>query len=81
MSYEERCVRQFKSHTKKRSDGSLLIRIESGLWDIFYGSGWENNSRFRIFKLRGEKEPRFICISGLHIPNDVRTALIKECAG
>ena len=80
MSYEARCIRQYQAHTKKRKNGDLLIRIESGLWDIFYGQGFENTSRFRIFRLRGDKNPKLICVSGLHIPNDLREQLLKECA-
>lgn len=80
MSYEARCVRQYQSHTKKRANGDLMIRIDSGLWDIFYGQGFGNVSRFRIFKLRGDAKPKCICVSGLHIPNDLREQLIKECA-
>ena len=77
--YEERCIRQYKSHTKHRANGDLMVRIDSGLWDIFYGKGFENTSRFRVFKV--DKTPRLICVSGLHIPSDVREQPLKECLG
>ena len=79
MSYEARCIRQYQSHTRKRDNGDLMIRIESGLWDIFYGIGFGNSSRFRIFKLRGDSQPKLICVAGQHIPNELRQQLIKEC--
>jgi len=77
--YAERCVRQYKAHTKTLSDGAKLIRIESGLWDYFSGNGWGNHSRFRLFKLREDKTPRLICVSGMHMSPDLRNRLIKEC--
>jgi hypothetical protein len=78
--YEQRCINQHKSHTKTRPNGDKLFRIESGLWDIFYGNGWLNTSRFRIFKLKRDKTPQLICLSGLHMSHELREQLLKECA-
>lgn len=81
MTYEERCIRQYQTHTKTRSNGDKLVRIESGLWDLFSGNGWGNVSRFRIFKLKLDKAPQLICVSGLSLSHELREQLLRECRG
>lgn len=77
--YAERCVRQHKSHTKQRVDGSLLVRIEGGLWDLFTGNGFKNHSRFRIVKVKQTGNRSLIQISGLNLNPALRAALLEEC--
>lgn len=72
----QRYLKQYKAHTSTRSNGDKLIRLDAGVYDIFYGTGWESTSRFRVFKAGGK--PRLICISGLHMSSELRDQLLKE---
>jgi hypothetical protein len=78
MTYSELCVAKHKAHSRTRNNGDKLIYIEAGLWDIFYGSGWGNHSRFRIFQFRKGTEPRLTQLSGIHMPDDLRKQLLRE---
>lgn len=77
--YVVRCLNQYKSHTKKRVDNSLLIRVEGGLWDLFQGTGFKNVSRFRIVKVRQTGARSLIQVSGLNPSPALRAALLEEC--
>lgn len=79
MTYEERCIRQYQSHTKTRADGSKLVRIDGGLWDLFMGNGFKNHSRFRIVKVRQTGIRSLIQVSGLSLNPALRAELLKEC--
>lgn len=79
MTYEERCIRQFQSHTTTRMDGSKLFRIDLGLWDLFQGQGFKNVSRFRIVKMKQTGNVSLIQISGLNLSPALRNELLKEC--
>lgn len=76
--YELRCIRQYQNHTKKRADGSLLVRIEGGLWDLFQGTGFKNVSRFRIVKMKQSGVRSLIQISGLNLTPQTRSELLTE---
>ena len=78
MTYEERCIRQYQGHTKKRADGSLLVRIEGGLWDLFQGTGFKNVSRFRVVKMKQTGVRSLIQISGLNLTPSTRAELLTE---
>jgi hypothetical protein len=80
MTYEARCVRQYKSRIKTLKDGSLLIPLEMGLWDIFYGKGWTQTSRFRLYRLKRDKSLQLICLGGLQMSHELRETLLKECS-
>ena len=73
-----RMLRQYQAHTSVRANGDKLIRMDAGVYDLFYAKGWEAHSRFRIFRAGGQ--PRLICISGMHMTSELRDQLIKELA-
>jgi hypothetical protein len=77
--YEARCIRQYQAHTKTRNDGSKLVRIDGGLWDLFQGTGFKNVSRFRIVKVKQTGVRSLIQISGLNLNPALRAALLTEC--
>ena len=77
--YADRCTRQYRSHTKKRTDGSLLVRVEGGLWDLFQGNGFKNVSRFRVVKVRQTGNRSLIQVSGLNLNPALRALLLEEC--
>jgi hypothetical protein len=79
MTYEERCIRQYKAHTKTRTDGSKLMRIDGGLWDLFQGVGFKNVSRFRIVRIRETGKRSLIQINGLNLSIPLRNTLLEEC--
>lgn len=72
---------QAVARTIKTSDGSLIIPIMDGLFDIFQGSGFKHQSRFRIIKLRGQKPGTFIRqliqVNGLNLTQEQRHALLE----
>lgn len=78
-SFTERCLRQYRSHTHNRADGSLLVRVEGGLYDLFQGHGFKNVSRFRVVKLRSENKRSLIQISGVSLTQALRHTLLEEC--
>lgn len=80
MTFTEICLNKYKAHTRTRTNGDKMVYIEAGVWDIFYGSGWKNHSRFRVFQFRKGTEPRLIQLGGIHMPHDLRTELLKEIA-
>jgi hypothetical protein len=77
--YVVRCLAQYRSHTKKRTDGSLLVRVEGGLWDLFQGNGFKNVSRFRVVKVRQTGNRSLIQVSGLNLNPALRALLLEEC--
>jgi hypothetical protein len=76
--YTARCLSQHTAHTKKRADGSLLVRIEGGLWDLFQGTGFKNVSRFRVVKMKQTGVRSLIQISGLNLTPSTRAELLTE---
>lgn len=63
-----------------RKDGSLVIPIQYGLYDIFQGDGWDQPSRFRIVKFKGTKGAtrQLIQVSGNNLSTSLREQLLKE---
>ena len=77
--YESRCIRQYQAHTRKRENGSLLLNIEGGLWDLFSGTGFKNHSRFRIVRMKQTGVRSLIQVSGVNLSPALRAELLKEC--
>lgn len=73
-----RSLRQFKNHTKTLKNGDRLIRIEGGLYDLFSGTGWGNQSRFRVVKLKSRELRQLIQVSGIPLSRDYRDQLLLE---
>ena len=73
-----RNIRQYKAHTKQRQDGSYLVRIEGGLYDLFQGTGFKNVSRFRIVKMKQTGVRSLIQVSGLNLGPSLRAQLLDE---
>lgn len=65
----------------RRKDGSQVVPIKDGLYDLFQGKGFENHSRFRVVKFRnnkGEKTAQLIHVSGIDLNRELREQLLKE---
>lgn len=63
-----------------RKDGSLIIPIQDGLFDLFQGSGFANHSRFRVVRFRGvEGQTRQLYqVSGSSMSRELREQILKE---
>ena len=57
----EKMLLQYKRHVKTLADGSLLIPLGRGLFDIFTGKEWLNHSRYRYANYR------WIYLSGIRL--------------
>lgn len=79
-NYVNRCLRQYKAHTRTREDGSKLVRCDGGLWDLFQGNGFKNHSRFRIVKIKQTGQVSLIQVGGLNLNPALRAQLLKECS-
>ena len=77
-----RNLRQFKAHTKTLENGDKLIKIEGGLYDLFSGIGWKNQSRFRVVRLKhsvsGARQLSLIQIGGISLSREYRDQLLHE---
>lgn len=82
MITEQKQAAQAADRHINRTDGSKVIPIENGLFDLFQGNGWKHQSRFRIIKLRGTKVGTFtrqlIQVNGLNMNQALRADLLKE---
>lgn len=76
--YVDRCVRQFQSHTRTRDNGDKVVALGTGLFDLFSGDGWTNQSRYRVVRARSNGEKQLIQVSGLNLSREYRTELLKE---
>lgn len=70
------------ARTKVLSNGSKVIPLQDGLFDLFQGEGWKHQSRFRIIKLKGAAKGtparQLIQVSGLTLSQELRNQLLKE---
>jgi len=76
--YIERCIRQYHQHTRTRKNGDLVVSLGHGLYDLFSGDGWKNQSRYRIVKLRDSKEKQLIQVGGINLSREYRNELLLE---
>lgn len=64
-----------------RTDGSKVIPVKDGLFDVFHGTGFRAHSRIRIIKFRagkkGEETKQLILVNG-NLSQDQRQALLSE---
>lgn len=63
-----------------RKDGSAVIPVQDGLFDAFFGQGFNTHSRFRVIKFRGAQGPsrQLYQVSGTNMSRDLRDQLLKE---
>lgn len=78
VNYVARCLKQYKNHTRVRKNGDHVISLGHGLYDLFSGTGWKNQSRFRVVKLRDSGEKQLIQVSGINLSREYRNELLSE---
>lgn len=77
-AYVERCLRQYRAHTRTRTNGDKVVSLGMGLYDLFSGRGWANQSRFRIVVARSNGAKQFIQVGGVTLSREYRNELLGE---
>jgi hypothetical protein len=80
QEYAERCIRQYQAHTRTRTNGDKVVSLGMGLFDLFSGIGWKNQSRFRIVTARSNGRKQLIQVGGLALSQEYRNTLLQEAS-
>lgn len=79
----ERCLRQFKAHTKTLSNGDHVVGLPGSVYDMFSGDGWLSRTRFKVVKQhagRSFQEAKIVAISGMTMSKELELLVLREVA-
>jgi hypothetical protein len=81
MTNEQMAAQAAARHIN-RKDGSKVIPVQDGLFDIFQGEGFKSQSRFRIIRFRdgrtNQSTRQLIQVNGINLSQAMRADLLKE---